>query len=50
VRGSIGQMSLLFTPYGSPLTLNAVVKTAALDLLSLCAVRNYLSGYPVDLV
>ena len=34
-------MSLLFTPYASPLTLHAVVKTAALYLLSLYAVRNY---------
>lgn len=43
-------MSLLFTPYGSPLTPDTVVKATALDLLSLCAVRNYLSGYLVDLV
>ena len=36
MRGSIGQMSLLFTPYASPLTPDAVVKATALDLLKCC--------------
>lgn len=50
MRGPIGQMSLLFTPYPSPFTPHPPVQTAALDLLGLCAVRSYLSGYLVDLV
>lgn len=36
MKGPIGQMSLLFTPYPSPFTPHPPVQTTALDLLGYC--------------
>ena len=36
MRGSIGQMSLLLTPYPSPFTPHPPVQATALDLLKCC--------------
>ena len=36
MRGSIGQMSLLLTPYHSPFTPHPPVQATALDLLKCC--------------